>query len=151
LTFVCIDEKLTGRRRKMNPILEEMMLPESQFSDSTGAVKTKELSEELDLDQSMIVKALGTSRQAVSHYFDSVRPIRPRDPKVREFWVKLDYVFTLLLALTDKNRKPHEIRTWFHTRNKALGMERPVDFVYTDRLDTLIKLLMDVLNASHGG
>jgi hypothetical protein len=75
----------------------------------------------------------------------------PHDPKVREFWVKLDHVFTLLLALTDEKREPPEIRKWLHTRNKALRMERPVDLVYKGELDSLIKVLMDVLNASHGG
>lgn len=63
----------------------------------------------------------------------------------------MDYVFTLLLALTDKKRGPDEIRKWLHTRNKALRMERPVDLVYKGELDSLINALMDVLNASHGG
>jgi DNA-binding XRE family transcriptional regulator len=136
----------------MNRVLEETMIAPSRFSDATGAVKIKELCKELDLDQSMLVKALGTSRQTVSHYLQGPsRFIKPNDPKVREFWVKLDHVFTLLLALTDEKKEPHEIRKWLHTRNKALRMERPVDLVYKGELDTLIKVLMDVLNASHGG
>lgn len=136
----------------MNPALKETMLPASGLSDATGAVNIKALSRELDLEPPMLMKALGASRQTIHHYFDGpARLIRTRDPKQREFWMKLDYVFTLLLALTDKRDRPRAIREWLHSPNKALEMRRPVDLVYSGDLDTLIKKLMDVLNAAQGG
>jgi DNA-binding XRE family transcriptional regulator len=136
----------------MNKTLEETMLPPSRFSDSAGGVKIAQLSEELALDQAMIGKTLGKSRQTISHYFqERDRYIRPTDPDVRAFWTKLDHVFTLLLALTDESKGPDEIRRWLHTRNKALQMERPVDFIYRADLDSLKTLLMDVLTGAHGG
>lgn len=136
----------------MNLALKETMLPASGLSDATGAVNIKTLSRELDLEPAMLAKALGVSRQTVHHYFQGpARLIRTRDPRQRELWGKLDYVFTLLLALTDKRDRPLAIRQWFHSPNKSLGMRRPVDLVYSGDVDTLVKKLMDVLNAAQGG
>lgn len=136
----------------MNPALKETMLPASGLSTATGAVNIKALSRELGLEPRMLTKALGASRQTIHHYFDGpARLISTRDAKQREFWKKLDHVFTLLLSLTDKRDRPRAIREWLHSPNRALDMKRPIDLVYSGELDTLIKKLMDVLNAAQGG
>jgi hypothetical protein len=73
----------------------------------------------------MLMKTLGASRQAIHHYFNGPeRLIATRDRRQREFWKKLDQVFTLLLALTDKKDRPRAIREWLHSPNKALEMRR---------------------------
>jgi|NGEPerStandDraft_6_1074524.scaffolds.fasta_scaffold56021_2 uncharacterized protein (DUF2384 family) len=136
----------------MNRLLEETMLPASGLSDATGAVNIKTLSQKLDLEPAMLVETLGTNRQTVHHYMSGpARKIRTRDPRQREFWVKLDQVFTLLLALTDKHDKPASIRKWLNSPNRAMEMKKPIDLIYKGQLDTLIKKLMDVLTAAQGG
>jgi predicted transcriptional regulator len=135
----------------MNPMLEQELLPASDYRNDKGGIDVKGLCEAIDLDQATLAKVLDTSRQSVSQYFKSGRHVRIRDDEQREFLEKLDRVFTLLRALTDPSKSREEIQTWFRSPNRALGMERPIDLVLRRDLDPLIRKLMDVLNASHGG
>jgi hypothetical protein len=104
--FLISAVKNSGKRR-------EAFSPAPGLSGATGAVNIKTLSIKLDLEPSTLMKTLGASRQTIHYYFDEpARLIRSRDPKQRKFWMKLDHVFTLLLALTDKRDRPRAIREW---------------------------------------
>ena len=135
----------------MHPALERELLPASDFRDEKGGVDVKGLCELMDLDGAALSKVLDASRQSVSQYFKKRGHVQLRDEKQRMFLAKLDHVCTLLKALTDPTRTKKEIRAWFRSPNRALRMERPIDLVMRRDLDPLVRVLMDVLNAAHGG
>ncbi len=136
----------------MDPILQNTMLPSSKFVDASGGVDVRGFCEAIELDQSAVAKVLEIPRQTVSVQFRSERRfVRLRDERAREFWHKLDRVYSLLLAVTDEDRSQEEIRAWLKAPNKGLRMERPIDLILRREVDPLIKKLTDVVMAAHGG
>ncbi len=135
----------------MNPMLEQQLLPPSEFRDARGAFDVKGLSRALDLDGAALAKALGASRQSVSKYLSAGRHVQLRDDEQRQFLGKLDRMLTLLRALTDPAKSAEEIRAWLQSPNKALGTERPIDLIQRGQIDPIIRKLMDVLTAAQGG
>jgi len=136
----------------MHRALERTIMPASPFVDPDGSVDVKGFCDELEIDQATLARALGVSRQSVSQQLKRGRRfVKPRSKKARRFWHKLDRMYTLLLALTDADNPGEEIRQWFRSPNRALGMDRPVDLFRRGELDQLIKMLDDVLEAAHGG
>ena len=136
----------------MNPMLSETMLPPSPFYGQDQGVNIKAFAEALNLDQATVVAASGLSRQLVSQQFNAKKEfIKLRSVKARTFWIKLNQIYQLLLALTDKRNTDKEIRAWFTAPNRALAMERPIDLVRRGELDKIITKLMDILTAAHGG
>src|SRR5215470_19863367 len=112
----------------MNRVLEQTMARPSRFTDERGRIDIPGLAKEVGLDQATVVETLGTSRQSISHHFRTTGQCRAvRGTEQREFWLKLDRVITLLRALTDRSQSREEIRRWFWSPNRALGMERPID------------------------
>lgn len=136
----------------MNPMLSNTMLPPSPFYGQDQGVNVKAFAEALNLDQATVVAASGMSRQQVSQQFNAQKKfIKPRSLKARTFWIKLNQIYQLLLALTDNRNTDEEIRTWFNAPNRALGMERPIDLVRRGEMDKIITKLMDIITAAHGG
>ena len=136
----------------MNPILENTMLPPSPFFASDGGINVKDLAEIIKLDQKTVVSASGVSRQVASQQFNTKKKfIKIRSKKANEFWVKLNQIYSLLMALIDDENPSTKIREWFNSPNIALSMERPIDLVRKGDLDTIIKKLMDIFTSAHGG
>jgi hypothetical protein len=136
----------------MKSVLKDTMLPNSPYIALDGGINIKGIAKVLKLDQSIVVSATGASRQVVSQHFNtSKRSIKLRDKKSYEFWVKMNQMYTLLLALTEGENSKSDIREWFNSPNIALDMERPIDLVRRGKLDIIIKKLMDIINAAHGG
>ena len=136
----------------MHSVLEHTMVRPSRFTDEGGRVDIPGLAQEVGLDQATLAATLGSSRQSISHHFRTTGRFRAsRNKERRKFWLKLDHVLTLLQALTDRDQPREEIRRWFWSPNRALDLARPIDLVKRRELDRLIRMLMDVLNASHGG
>jgi uncharacterized protein (DUF2384 family) len=147
-----VQEKSMNWSKKMKSALQNTMLPHSPYIASDGGINIKGIAKALNMDQSTVVSATGASRQVVSQHFNTrKRSIKLRDKNSIEFWVKLNQMYTLLLGLTDSENSKAEIRTWFNSPNLALDMERPIDLVRQRKLDHIIKKLMDILNAAHGG
>lgn len=136
----------------MNPMLSNTMLPPSPFFAQDQAINVRDFAKALNLDQATVVAASGLSRQLVSQQFNARKKfVKLRNKKAFTFWLKLNQIYQLLLALTDNSNSDEEIRTWFNAPNRALGMERPIDLVSRGELDIIIKKLMDILTAAHGG
>ena len=136
----------------MNPILESNMIPPSPFFASDGGINVKDLAKTIELDQKTVVSASGVSRQVASQQFNTKKKfIKVRSKKAKEFWVKLNQIYSLLLALIDDEDSSTKIRDWFNSPNLSLSMERPIDLVRRGELDIIIKKLMDVFTAAHGG
>ncbi len=136
----------------MKAALKETMLHSSPFINLDGGMNIKGFAKVLNIDQATVVSASGTSRQIVSQHFNAKKKfIRVRNKKIYEFWKKLDQIYTLLLGLTDSESSSSEIREWLNSPNKALDMERPIDLVRRNEHDIIIKKLMDIVNAAHGG
>jgi len=136
----------------MKDALKETMLPISPFISSDGGMNIKGFAKVLNIDQATVVSASGTSRQLVSQHFKTRKKfIKVRNKKIYEFWKKLNQIYTLLLGLTDGENSSSEIQEWFNSPNMSLDMERPIDLVRRNEHDVIIKKLMDIINASHGG
>lgn len=136
----------------MNPVLEQTMIPLSPFFASDGGINVKDFAKTIELDQKTVVSASGVSRQVASQQFNTKKKfIKIRHKKAHEFWVKLNQIYSLLLALVDDKDASSKIRDWFNSPNLSFSMERPIDLVRRGELDLIIKKLMDIFTAAHGG
>jgi len=136
----------------MKAALKKTMLRQSPFIASDGGINIKDLAKALNIDQATVASASGSSRQIVSQHFKAKNKfIKIRNKNAHDFWAKLNQIYTLLLGLTDSERSSSEIKEWFNSPNQALNMERPIDLIRRNEHDILIKKLMDIINAAHGG
>ena len=136
----------------MKAALKETMLPHSPYINSEGGINIKAFAKVLNIDQATVVSASGTSRQVVSQHFKTKKKfIKVRNNQAYEFWKKLNQIYTLLLGLTDSESSTSEIQEWFNSPNMALDMERPIDLVRRNEHDVIIRKLIDIINAAHGG
>lgn len=141
----------------MNAEVKAGMLPRSPFINTDGDLDIAGLCEAIGLSESALARALDKPRQTVAHYFEKRgKFIRLRDPDAKRFFDRLHYAYTLLLGVTGEAHvssevREKEIREWFATPNRALRAERPIDRVGRAQIEPLIKALMDVLTAAHGG
>ncbi len=142
---------------QMNAALKASMLPRSRFIDSRGDLDVAGLCDAVGLSESAAARALGKPRQTIAHYFAKRGEfLRLRDSDTRNFFEKLHYAYTLLIGAAGEERvspdvRDKEIREWFASPNRALRAERPIDLIGRGQIDPLIKALMDVLTAAHGG
>lgn len=136
----------------MNPALKETMLPASPFYSPDGGLDVRGFADTLCMDQATVVSAIGVSRQVVSQHFNTRNKyVKIRNKKAHRFWVKLNQIYSLLLALMDNPDPAGDICEWFNSPNRAFDMERPIDLVRRGELDRISKRLMDVIEGSHGG
>ncbi len=136
----------------MKAALKETMLPRSPYINSEGGINIKAFAKVLNIDQATVVSASGISRQVVSQHFTNKKKfVKVRNKQAYEFWKKLNQIYALLLGLTDSESSTSEIQEWFNSPNMALDMERPIDLVRRNKHDIIIKKLMDIINAAHGG
>lgn len=136
----------------MKAALKKTMSRKSPFIASDGGINIKDLAKALNIDQATVASASGASRQIVSQHFNAKNKfVKIRNKKAHEFWTKSNQIYTLLLGLTDGEHSHSEIKEWLNSPNQALDMERPIDLVRRNKHDILIKKLMDIINAAHGG
>lgn len=113
----------------------------------------------IELDRTKLPKMIGVKRQSVSNYYNRGsrdRFIKFRAVKRRAIFLEIDRVYNLVSELidlesADRKAKKEQISKWFHAPNKALGMRRPIDYVYEKKSNILIKKLTDALTAAQGG
>ncbi len=124
----------------------------SGYKRPGGEINVKGLCTTLRVETAALPRAIGISRQTVSNYFKpNASYLKLRHQATREFFFKLNHVYVLIKALMDEDTPDERIVEWFHSPNRALEMKSPKDLVYENKLDVLIKKLMDVLTAAQGG